>query len=403
MSGINTTPNNNNPHRQPPTPSSTLCIWQQNMNKSRNAQQHMLCNLDPKQYDITLIQEPVINIINLTMANPKWNVVYPSTHNKDRATRTRSVILINKAVSKDSWCAVPIESPDITTIELSGTFGRIRICNVYNDNTHNNTLTMLENHFTFVNAHERNLPGGLLLMGDFNCHHPMWDETRNQHLFTAANLRAAQPLLELLVLYDLVMVLPEGTPMLEANVTGNHTHPDNIFCISHLMETITKCNIQPELHPTGTDHYPIITELNLNPERTNPPSRRNYRATNWEEFEKFIIGKLNSLPPPREINSIPHLEQKMNEVTQAILTMVDNIVPASKLSPYMKQWWTPELGTQNKNVKKLARTAYTKRQQCAHPIHAQLKEARNCLSTDIQKAKEEHWIEYLEDIETSNV
>jgi hypothetical protein len=88
---------------------------------------------------------------------------------------------------------------------------------------------------------------------------------------------------------------------------------------------------------------------------------------------------------------------------QAILTMVDNIVPTSKLSPYMKQWWTPELGTQDKNVKKLARTAYTKRQQCAHPIHAQLKEACNRLSTDIQKAKEEHWIKYLEDIETSNV
>ena len=160
MSGANTTTDNLNPHRQPPTTPSTLRIWQQNMNKSRNAQQHMLCNLNPAQYDIALIQEPVINVVNLTTSNPKWNVIYPSTHNKDRATRTRSVILINKAISKDSWRTIPIETPDVTAIELSGAFGRIRIYNVYNDNTHNDTLTALEDHFTSENAQERNPPGG---------------------------------------------------------------------------------------------------------------------------------------------------------------------------------------------------------------------------------------------------
>ena len=231
----------------------------------------MLRNLDPEEYDVALIQEPVINTVNLTIANPKWNVVYPTTHNRDRATRTRSVILVNKLISKDNWQIVPVDSPDVSAIEIQSDSGNTRIYNVYNDITHNETLTALEKHFTDANVHAEARVDGLLLMGDFNRHHPMWDEARNQHLFTAANLKAAQPLLELLVAHDLIMALPEDIPTLEANSTGNHTRPDNVFCTAHLIEAITTCSVRPDLRPANTDHYPIITELNLSPERTNPP------------------------------------------------------------------------------------------------------------------------------------
>ena len=258
----------------------------------------MLRNLNPEEYDVALIQEPVINTVNLTTANPKWNVVYPTTHNRERATRTRSVILVNKLISKDNWQTVPLDSPDVTAIELRGAFGKTRIYNVYNDITHGETLTTLENHFADMNAQGENHVEGILLMGDFNRHHPMWDEARNQHLFTTANLKATQPLLELLIAHDLVMVLPENLPTLEANFTGNHTRLDSVFCTSHLLDTITICDVRPDLRPTNTDHYPIITEIDLSPERTNPPLRKNYRATNWENFEKYLNEKLTSLPPP---------------------------------------------------------------------------------------------------------
>jgi hypothetical protein len=318
--------------------------------------------------DIILIQEPVINIVNLTMANPRWSVIYPSTHNKDCTNRTHSVILVNKTLSKDSWCTIPVNSPDITTMEINKTSGQICVYNIYNDITHDKTLTTLKNHFTSENTLRSNAMNGILLMGDLNCHHPMWDEPRNQHLFTAANLRAAQPLLEMLVTYDLVMALPEELPTLVVNSTGNHTRPDNVFCSSHLLDAITACNIQP-------DHYPIITDIDLNPDRINPQVRKNYRSTDWEEFENSLVTKLNELPPPNEIDSIPQLEQKLEEVTQAILTTIENVVPTSKPSPYTKRWWIPDLDVQNKVIRKLAHTMYAKRQQHSHPIHTQLKTA----------------------------
>lgn len=64
-----------------------------------------------------------------------------------------------------------------------------------------------------------------LWLGDFNRHHPMWDEERNRHLFTTANLDRAQKLLDLISEYDMRMALPKDIPTLEAMATKNETRP----------------------------------------------------------------------------------------------------------------------------------------------------------------------------------
>ena len=295
--------------------------------------------------------------------------------------------------------------PDITALEIKGPFGKIHLYNLYNDGNHNDTLSTLKQHFTSEYTREDDIPtAGILLMGDFNRHHPMWDEARNEHLFTAANLNVAQPLLELLSSYDFVMALPEDIPTLEANSTGNHTHPDNVFCTSHPAETITICNVIPELRPTRTDHYPIITELALEPENTNPSPKRNFRATNWEAFIKHLSGKLEALPEPSDqITTSEQLEWKLTEVNDAIQSTIESCIPMSKPSPYMKRWWNLELDKQIKQVQYLTRTVFDKRQQRYHPIHAELKTARDTLSTSIQAAKEDHWTEYLKNVDSNNI
>ncbi|KIK76603.1 hypothetical protein PAXRUDRAFT_94048, partial [Paxillus rubicundulus Ve08.2h10] len=57
-----------------------------------------------------------------------------------------SLILVNKQVLKDHWQMIPLNMPDVTTIELTGTFGRIQIYNIYNDGTHGRTLGFLDSH-----------------------------------------------------------------------------------------------------------------------------------------------------------------------------------------------------------------------------------------------------------------
>ena len=97
------------------------------------------------------------------------------------------------------------------------------------------------------------------------------------------------------------------------------------------------------------------------------------------------------------------LERRLTEITDSIHNTIEMHVPVSKPLPYSKRWWTPELDEQISRVKFLSRTAYAKQQQRTHPIHTELKTARNALTSNIQKAKEDHWEEYLENIDCGNV
>jgi Endonuclease-reverse transcriptase len=100
-------------------------------------------------------------------------------------------------------------------------------------------------------------------MGDFNRHHPLWDEPRNVHLFTCDNLNLTQPLLNMLGRYNMKIALLPFILTLQAHNTGNHTRVDNIFCTEAIMDAISKCTTDDASRPVKTDHYPIITQIDI--------------------------------------------------------------------------------------------------------------------------------------------
>lgn len=211
-------------------------IWQQNLRKSLNAWEHLLHNLNPNEYDLACIQEPHLNAVNLANASTLgcfWDVVYPSNHHSN-AERSQTIMLVNKRISKNNWHIIPINSLNIMATELTGQFSKVRIYNIYNLGNSNRTLHFLEQHmhtehtkrhqhYERITQGERSQEEHIIWMGDFNCHHPMWEFEHNTHLFTAANLDAAGVLINLLSLYNLTQALPAGLATLEASNTKNHT------------------------------------------------------------------------------------------------------------------------------------------------------------------------------------
>jgi len=187
-------------------------------------------------------------------------------------------MLINKKLSKNRWHVIPIHSSNIMVIELTGNFSKVCIYNIYNPCNHNSTIYFLERHMQSENHECQNHPRQLaqgeeelynentIWLGNFNRHHPLWELTSNNHLFTAVNLDAAGLLINLLALYNLVQVLPQGIATLEALVTKNLTHPDNVFCSSQLQHAFTMCNVKYSLRPVITDHFPIISSIDLTPD-----------------------------------------------------------------------------------------------------------------------------------------
>jgi Endonuclease-reverse transcriptase len=91
---------------------------------------------------------------------------------------------------------------------------------------HSNSIRAIQRHLQRQAAErgtqERDMEG-MIWLGDFNRHHPMWDELRNSHLFTRANQDKVQTLLDAIAEHDLHMVLPKEVPTLKAMATGNYS------------------------------------------------------------------------------------------------------------------------------------------------------------------------------------
>ncbi|KAJ7362926.1 hypothetical protein DFH08DRAFT_683329, partial [Mycena albidolilacea] len=117
-----------------PQPSQTGCqfrIWNQNLNKSLDAQIDLLHNLSPHYFHLALLQEQCCDFRGLSRSTRGFVSIYPPSHAKDLRA-SRSMILVNARLPASAWRVVNIQSPDITAIDYFGeAFGTIRIVNIY--------------------------------------------------------------------------------------------------------------------------------------------------------------------------------------------------------------------------------------------------------------------------------
>ena len=394
-------PENDTPPTQPEK--RQLRIWQQNMDKSLDAQSDFLHSLHHEQYDLAMIQEPYIDFRGKTRATPHWHAIYPSLHRTTEET-TRAVILVSAHLPSNSWTQIPIPSTDVVGVQLHGDFGTIRFINVYNDGAHNRALDALHNYIRDPKSKDYpTAPLRYVWQGDFNRHSPLWDEERNNHLFTQAALRLAQPLLNLLGHYNMKMALPKDIPTLKAKATKNHTRPDNVFCSADLLDNFISCDTDPAKQPTKTDHYPIISTIDIEPGSEEMTPRRNFRDTDWEDFGKTLGDELEDVPEPEAYTSVEELERAIRRLDNAINVTIEKHTPFSRPCPHSKRWWTKELAQAKKKKEKLARLSYRKWGFPQHPIHEEHRKARNAYSNQIQKAKAEHWADWLEGLDNESV
>jgi len=123
---------------------------------------------------------------------------------------------------------------------------------MYNDNTNLDSMHIVVQYMACRGwARESSEgPAHVLWLGDFNSHHPMWDEAQNAHLFMRANLDRVQNVIDMLTNYDLQMVLPKNLPTLQALALGNHMRPDNVFATAALATVVMSCNTMPGEWPT---------------------------------------------------------------------------------------------------------------------------------------------------------
>ena len=378
-------------------------IWQQNLNTSHIAQLTLTNTLCPSDWDVIALQEPAINKLGNTRANSHWRVVYPTAKYTNGA-KPRAVTLINSNISTNAWQQIDFPSADVVIVQLTTSKGHCTIFNIYNDCKHDNTISAIEQFLPGNLATIRPDPQDhMIWLGDFNRHHPLWDDSSNSHLFTSSALTAAQKLIDLLADYGLIQILPRNKPTLQSSSSKNWTRPDNTFCTEHTCSALMSCDTDPGRRGPNTDHLPILTHFDLSLEQSDQAPSWNYREVDWKAFNATLDKALAKIAPPQSVSTADEFQTLARHLDEALRSTVESCVPRSRPHPHQKRWWTKDLSCLSEELKHLRKLAYKFRAIPTHECHKVLKEKEKHLDREIHTAKETHWREWLEGMADNDI
>ena len=206
-----------------------------------------------------------------------------------------SILLINTNISTDSYSILPVMHSDVTAVCFKGEHGFLSLFNIYNEITNNDTISCLD---SFLDHHAQlicpSVTDSVIWLGDFNCHHPLWEDDANERLFEPTDYIA--PLLDLLYKNEMLLALPKGLPTYQT-AAGNWTRPDNVWCCSTSDDPITRCDVVPAMRPPMADHLPIVTELSLLLPRAPEIQALDFRQADWPEINADLAQRLKDNSP----------------------------------------------------------------------------------------------------------
>jgi exonuclease III len=398
--------NENANDRRQDTP-STLRILQQNINKSRKFIDHFNNGNPHRHHDIICFQEPYIDSTGNPRATSQWRVIYPTIRTKAtgdtaRAAPYRAVTLVNKAIATDSYSQIPFPSKDVVIVQTRGETPDRRskwtctIINVYNDLKSQTTLEQLA---SFLERTPRQARDHVVLLGDFNRHHALWEPESNTHLTRPSNEEEAKPLIDILANNSLIMTLPKGVYTLELKNTHTAlTRPDNVFCSPEAANSLTKCKVQHGRRGPGADHYPIVTILALSVEKAAVKERRNFCEVEWKEFKEELakrMGREDRSWKPGVILDEGDFVRAVDNMVEDIQRVVEVKVPMARWAPEGNRWWTKELKMKRKEHARADREARLYRWVEGHESKERLKRVAKEYKAMIKEVKRKKWDKFL--------
>ena len=173
----------------------------------------MIEETSPLDIDIIAIQEPNIDHLGLSRAGNGWRAVYPN-RNRIRWADTQSLLLVSNMVSLSAWSQISVDLSDVTAVLINMEDCDVMIWNIYINCNHSLALNMLQNSMNQVREGCQHRTQ-FVVLGDFNRHHPMWDNEKDTQLFTRAYLDQVQELIDLMGNQDMEMALLKGVLTLE--------------------------------------------------------------------------------------------------------------------------------------------------------------------------------------------
>jgi len=150
-----------------------------------------------------------------------------------------------------------------------------------------------------------------------------------------------------------------------------------------------------------------MLELSSKIEQVSDNISYNYRAADWEDFNNKLKALLNEWDRSIPILNRGMLEDEVSKLTKIIQETTQSCIKKNKPRPNARRWWNSDLESMHKQLKKICTKVKKNRALPDHPSHGQLKTTITAFAEAMNKAKMEHWTEYLKnamdkDIWTAN-
>ena len=160
----------------------------------------------------------------------------------------------------------------------------------------------------------------LFILGDFNCHHPLWNsrgtsDPRGEEVF------------DWLISSDLLPLNDPDTPTLLHCSSGSRSSPDISFAPSTLAFS---CSWEV-LQDLNSDHYQFFYRPN-----ERPPSF-NFQKARWDDFASYFDSHCPSAEEYSPLSSAAAL------FTSLILNAAKSSIPFCRIKRPPKAWWSSEM------------------------------------------------------------
>jgi Endonuclease-reverse transcriptase len=212
------------------------------------------------------------------------------------------------------------------------------IINVYNAHAHNkDNSAALQAYISNLNKDNYDL---ILIGGDFNLHHPLWNPTSYHGHDDEADI-----LIDALTHLNLSLLLPPGT----ITYPNAKTTIDLVWGNKKAAQNLIACTTSHE-HDVGSDHLPIQTVISVTTQPTPVQYAYNFDKTDWETLKTKVTSYLPNLQTP---NNPTDLNKYATDIVNAILQAINDTTPRKQPCPHSKRWWKPELTKLRKQVHRL--------------------------------------------------
>jgi hypothetical protein len=235
-------------------------------------------------------------------------------------------------------------------------------------------------------------------LGDFNRHHPLWDNDDQEQLFTNRALQDANHLIQAAMHAEMLMALPKGINTYQTP-HRTWTRPDNVWVTTDLIDLVVRCNIAPEMRPVNADHLPILMELDVGVDRSQVVESYAWTKVDPDTYRDALREAFTAKvgPAPERIETVEQLVRICLLIDEAIQSVTENpnIVPKVRISPFTRRWWTPALSLLRVRHRNLQLRSHKRRHVPDDPVHTEVRQVEIEYKELILQEKRAHWEAFL--------